>query len=371
MRKNREPTFLTVLHGKSLSSNLKISRDQLVSLNGEMWSTIYVKGPVSNSVHQIEVESCDLSVTLKYGWKRFVRKNMLQEHDVLLFWREYQNMFSVTIYDKTGRIIREKRAMNEEETGLANRVFSNNNGGGPSRTNGKRNGLSGRDSHFKKGRVDKEILEISSDDDSRDENEISRNKEAESRNGKNVADENNSSDSDSIPSYSDDAKIAQISRSKRVKKAVSKSDRWFVRYKEVLKAKRRAAEFKSENPTFTKEIKNCKVQQIYSMIVPAKFARNHLPRKSTEISLRLVDNEGCKEYYKIWQVNCFYIVSNCQTNWRFISGWKDFVFQNNLKKGDHCVFELTSGEKENDKTKIELTVRIFRVTKKAFKLVPK
>ncbi|KAJ3675713.1 hypothetical protein LUZ60_004755 [Juncus effusus] len=372
-KSKQEPTFVKILRDENFSSQLTISKAQLTGLNGKLCKIIYLKGQISRKLHRIKVESSELSVTLKEGWEKFAQKNTLQRDDILLFFHQELNLFNVIIYNNMAQKVTEKRGnQNEQETevriGLNNGCFGNNlEKGGPSRKSGKRKASSDSDeSCYEIPNEAPKVLDISSDKSS---SENAQNSPPNSNKEESSTD-SDSSDPDSDSDYSE---YIPRKRDKRVSKSyrIFKSNRRLVTNEEKKSTKRQAKKFndKSKNPTFMKEMKEPNVYHTFSLTVPIDFGRKFLPKKSTEVSLKLAESEGNKNNVKVWQVNCHYTFSNNQDQWRFFSRWKDFVFENNLEESDCCVFELINREILDGNEMFEFAVHAFRVVKQVVEMV--
>ncbi|KAL5714395.1 hypothetical protein ACHQM5_016362 [Ranunculus cassubicifolius] len=92
---------------------------------------------------------------------------------------------------------------------------------------------------------------------------------------------------------------------------------------------KKSVAFKSEFPYCLVEVKPYNLTFPCQLNVPIAFARAYLPCDSTNVTLKTLEGET-------WSVKYY----TTPTAHRFLKGWKEFAFDNNLKGGDICVFEL-------------------------------
>ncbi|KAJ0962777.1 hypothetical protein J5N97_027899 [Dioscorea zingiberensis] len=121
-----------------------------------------------------------------------------------------------------------------------------------------------------------------------------------------------------------------------------KSRRRPVTEQEIARAFQKAKSFKSRHPFITVVMHKSYVYRGFMLYFPKSFARKHLPKRATELTLW--DPKG-----KPWKV--LYKCSSARTY--LSAGWAKFSLTHHLEKSDVCIFELI---KEN-----EMCVRIFRV----------
>ncbi|KAJ3673208.1 hypothetical protein LUZ60_006582 [Juncus effusus] len=110
-----QPAFLKHLHGEEeFTSHLSIQNEVLTDIKEEISNFIYLKGPLSAELHEIEVKSGHNSIFLQKGWKDFVEKHALQSTNMLIFWYEGWSIFKVEIFNNEGLERKENRGMNEK-----------------------------------------------------------------------------------------------------------------------------------------------------------------------------------------------------------------------------------------------------------------
>ncbi|KAJ7946007.1 B3 domain-containing protein [Quillaja saponaria] len=95
----------------------------------------------------------------------------------------------------------------------------------------------------------------------------------------------------------------------------------------------KAESFTSKYPYFKACMKRSNVEIVFLQPIPTSFARSYLPNSRTEVIL--LNSEG-----KHWEVT--YVSDKSHM---LCKGWKAFVFDNELKIGDICIFELVAKRK--------------------------
>ncbi|KAJ3692611.1 hypothetical protein LUZ60_011706 [Juncus effusus] len=128
--------------------------------------------------------------------------------------------------------------------------------------------------------------------------------------------------------------------------------------KEREAAKSRAKDFRSGKPFFEMGMKDTSVYRHFYLRLPTPFAKENLPHEFCTLELKLPGGS------KKWGVNCRYTNGGEKTDqphWRINKGWRQFSIDNNLEEGDHCVFEMIGKKEVEEKIKVWMIVRIFRV----------
>ncbi|GMI78518.1 hypothetical protein like AT5G66980 [Hibiscus trionum] len=95
-----------------------------------------------------------------------------------------------------------------------------------------------------------------------------------------------------------------------------------------------ARSFASGFPNFVRIMKKFNVSGSYTLKIPYKFSKAHLPYCKTQVVLRNLHG-------RCWTVNSV-PDSKGRTVHTFCGGWMAFVRDNDIKMGDICVFELVN-----------------------------
>ncbi|KAG2630427.1 hypothetical protein PVAP13_3KG267100 [Panicum virgatum] len=116
------------------------------------------------------------------------------------------------------------------------------------------------------------------------------------------------------------------------------------------------ASIQRNNPAFVTVLKKQHVQRNNnSLIIPCRFAADHLEERSQDIILRRPNRKDK------WLVSYYYsCYTRCFQNLPFFK----FVRDNKLREGDICVFELLKG-----KMRVTMTVHVIRKASDRFILV--
>ncbi|PIA47532.1 hypothetical protein AQUCO_01400282v1 [Aquilegia coerulea] len=120
--------------------------------------------------------------------------------------------------------------------------------------------------------------------------------------------------------------------------------------------KAQALERNSTKPHFIKVMKRTHVYMRFFMTIPPKFIRKNFS-EVPEMALLRVTGKA-----KAWKVT---IITKGLDNLQpgISGGWADFVMENNLEKGDACLFELDNIN-PNYESVVTVDVTIFRVVDK-------
>lgn len=114
------------------------------------------------------------------------------------------------------------------------------------------------------------------------------------------------------------------------------SHRRSVTSSEIQRAMEAARSFKSDFPFFIRSIRRSDIYVHNKMYIPKQFAAHYLPNTSADFVLQ---TEAGKPYNVriYWNKKDQYITS----------GWRVFVFENNIEEDDACVFELVNERQFN------------------------
>ncbi|KMZ57701.1 hypothetical protein ZOSMA_82G00130 [Zostera marina] len=114
------------------------------------------------------------------------------------------------------------------------------------------------------------------------------------------------------------------------------SHRRSVTSSEIRRAMEAARSFKSDFPFFIRSIRRSDIYLHNKMYIPKQFAAHYLPNASVDFILQ---NQAGKLYNVrvYWNKKDQYITS----------GWRVFVFENNIEEDDACVFELVKERQFN------------------------
>ncbi|KAJ0962776.1 hypothetical protein J5N97_027898 [Dioscorea zingiberensis] len=129
-----------------------------------------------------------------------------------------------------------------------------------------------------------------------------------------------------------------------------KSQRRPVSQEELNRAIDRSEAFRSANPFTTLVMRDSYCYHHFQLNLPFGFARQHLPRTNTKMTLW--DPNG-----RSWPVAYLYYRRRAGMR----SGWNRFSYENNLERGDVCIFELIRPD--------EMRVHIYRVVEKITPLI--
>ncbi|XP_048139410.1 B3 domain-containing transcription factor VRN1-like isoform X4 [Rhodamnia argentea] len=112
------------------------------------------------------------------------------------------------------------------------------------------------------------------------------------------------------------------------------------RVEEEVEVLSRAASFETTNPFFIVLMQPSYVQCPYALNIPAAFFMTHISKTSGNGFMKLHGSSG-----RVWIARYHLGMYNAKPKVRAQGGWKTFVLDNKLQKGDACVFELlTSGK---------------------------
>ncbi|KAM0932994.1 putative transcription factor B3-Domain family [Dioscorea sansibarensis] len=129
-----------------------------------------------------------------------------------------------------------------------------------------------------------------------------------------------------------------------------KSQRRPVTKRELSRALERAEVYHSLNPLTVVIMRDSYVYHHFQLNLPFSFAKVHLPRANTKMTLWGPNGRS-------WTVAYLYYRRRAGIR----SGWSRFSYDNNLETGDVCVFELIKPD--------EMRVHIFRVLDEIMPLV--
>ncbi|KAF5190525.1 B3 domain-containing protein, partial [Thalictrum thalictroides] len=262
-----------------------------------------LKGPSGN---HWDVKLCrrEDSTFLQDGWQNFVRDHCLGNYEVLVFSYDGDMCFDVQIFDKTGC-----EKLNGVNTGTHQEPGMTRNENEQSKTpktlnkpSRKRHGLS------------KELASIS------DKIKASPSPKClgSTRNCQTKA-------CKSVPGLEAAAleDVGLITRGKRYLQVKGNSPT----LDQKEKVRKGAMSFTSRRPHFERCLSDSCLSSSY-VYIPAGFAHDHFPKRKTKVILK-----GLKG--KAWTVNFIPGRENI-----FSGGWPAFAYDNQLKAGDSCVFEL-------------------------------
>ncbi|XP_030462595.2 B3 domain-containing transcription factor VRN1-like [Syzygium oleosum] len=119
------------------------------------------------------------------------------------------------------------------------------------------------------------------------------------------------------------------------------------RVPEEVEVLSRAASFETTNPFFIVLMQSSYVQSPYALNIPAAFFKTHISKAGGIGFMKLHDSSG-----RVWTVRYHSGMYNTKPKVRAQSGWRAFVLDNRLRKGDACVFELTTAGKASFKVVI-------------------
>ncbi|XP_057963541.1 B3 domain-containing protein Os11g0197600-like isoform X2 [Malania oleifera] len=310
---DRRPAFFKIIYQGLTTHQLRIPPHFLKHISKEFSETATLKGPSGNiwNVKLTQVAGCTY---IQDGWQQFFKDNCLGDNEFLLFRYDGNMSFDVQIFDKSGceRVLDASITRKHQISALPH-VKSR-------RGRPRKNHVASL--HQRPPKPFEDDCE----------------KVKEFKEGKDMAQREIKKEESEVLIVEMDPEVMEVKEEMCARKKIDSDVPTNGKRAKLWKA---AESFTSALPYFQRTLKKASVERVYILSIPFSF-RMHLPPFKTKIVLQ--NSVG-----KAWVVNS---VPGAGKKHFFCGGWSAFVRDNNLKKGDICIFELV------DRTKMQ--VHIFQ-----------
>ncbi|XP_043725528.1 B3 domain-containing protein REM16-like [Telopea speciosissima] len=321
---------------------------KIVSKFREQFVTTATLKNLSGQEFTIGLEERDGDLVFKHGWVDFINYHSLKKGDILTFQYGGDSTFTISMFDGESGYEKEALPPSLQTRGMN----SNEEGSSSSSSSSDESYRVSLESEQSEG--DKTTIKVeteSEDDDTPPPKKMARVTRASTTSkGKSVCRETNSRGTSK--------RVINLDKSYST---YFKSRRRPVSISEIEQTYQLACAFPTSKPSFIVSMLPCHVYKRFFLTIPQAFVREHIPRSTKEVVLRVVP-PGVKTWVTTYNGYRSYGVG-------LSGGWMNFVRDNNLEEGDVCVFQLTQLPAGNEKlATLAMNVKIFRVVKKITKL---
>ncbi|KAK3412462.1 hypothetical protein EUGRSUZ_I01211 [Eucalyptus grandis] len=328
--RDERDSFCQLIFQKEPKPNLRIPSEFSELYHHELPDTVIFKGPSGNEWPAKLQKDIGSVCVQDDGWQNFYRDNALGNSEFLIFWYDGKKYFNVQVFDPTG-----VERLNVDPSKHRPR-------GGPRKHPVGSQNIPLSKSPNSHGKLNPE-LEQNRLEKIQVEERLSELKEE----GKDLPDVRMSSDPGKHKNKNKQRQVKAekiaphfpICRSRlrcrHLEKNASTSE-------ENARLEAVKETFTSDFPFFMSYMRRSTVEKAKLLPVPSKFAKEHFLWRRTNIVLR--DAEG-----QTWKV-----AHHCNGKRHYFSrGWRAFLYDNELKIGDVCIFEV--------RNKKEVQVHIYRL----------